>query len=308
MPTPSRERQPQDEVTGHPAPAPSAGTDGVAARILALQRTAGNAAVAGLLQRKFYEKTDKGEYVWHAEDPTGDWEDTEETTWWLLPIWRYPVYQRAQPAVTTPDATSATKKKRRPRAKQKKAESVTADAPTSEPKSAPEPPAVTAPPVTAAAEPDDDEGEFTTPKSKREKQAEAASRADVPGLRRTIDRHTGEPDEILTSFNRLFNGMSAQGMLALGNLQSAYRAGSDGATGFSVEVTIPGLANWVIHMHCDADGDMATGPNPTHYKRVTERGALGVSIALTPRQIAGLIPDAAARRQKAVDRRLVPAR
>jgi hypothetical protein len=296
------EKQPR---TPAPAQAPLASE-----HILALQRGAGNRAVSGMLQRKFYEMTDQGEYVWHPEEPGPEWTDLGETTWWLWPIWWYPVYEKAKakPAEATETVAAGKKKKRRkPKAKAKPAPEGEAKAKAEA--EAPPPPAVTEEPE-AEAEPEavvDDDVGFETTKSKKEKRDAAALAANVPALQAAIDGHTGAPTAILETFNRLFNASSAQGLLALGTLHSAYRAGSDGAYGFSVEVTIPGLANWVIHMHCDPDGDMASGPNPTHYKRVTDRGALGVSIALTPRQINGLIPNAAARRAEAVRRHLVPA-
>ena len=32
--------------------------------------------MSGVLQRKFYEETGSGSYVWHAEDADEEWEDT----------------------------------------------------------------------------------------------------------------------------------------------------------------------------------------------------------------------------------------
>jgi hypothetical protein len=55
-------------------------------------------------------------------------------------------------------------------------------------------------------------------------------------------------------------------------------------------LSLPPLRNWVLHAHCKPDGAIAGGENATHYKRKGQEGALGVSIALLPKQIAALLP------------------
>jgi hypothetical protein len=286
-----------------PEAAPSTTPEPSAAALLALQRSAGNAAVSGMLQRKFYEKTDSGSYVWHAENPDEQWEDTGGTTWWLMPFWRYKVYKKAAgppPLVAdealdtgeaaeeeeTETAETTTTHKRRRRRKKKPA---AASAPEEEliPTTA-EPPTVT----TAPEEEQEDDDGFTAVKSKSAARKEAAANVDVDAVARAIDAHTGEPTRILETFNRMFNGLDAQSLLRTGAITDAYISSYDRGRGFSVEITIPRLNNWVLHAHLRRDGSLQDGDNAVHYKRTTQRGQLGVSIALLQKQIDALLPDA----------------
>jgi hypothetical protein len=293
------------------APAqPSAREHPSAHALLALQRSAGNAAVSGMIQRKFYERTDSGSYVWHGENADAQWEPTGETTWWLMPFWRYPVYKKAggppplvaDEVLDTGEAveeeeeeqaaeTAAAPTKRRRRKKKK---SAAAAAPEEEliPTTA-EPPTVTTAPEEEEQEEEDDDG-FTQVKSKSASRKEAAANVDVDALARAIDAHTGAPTRILETFNRMFNGLDAQGLLRTGAFSDAYVSRYDRGRGFSVEVTIPRLNNWVLHAHLHRDGTLQEGDNAVHYKRASQRGDLGVSIALLQKQIDALLPDAAA--------------
>ncbi|HWM11454.1 MAG TPA: hypothetical protein VNO82_19000 [Solirubrobacteraceae bacterium] len=278
--------------------------------VLALQRSAGNAAVSGVLQRKFYEKTGSGSYVWHGEKPDDQWVNTGETTWWLMPFWRYPVYQHAStlPALAPdeeleteeqeaeePEAeeqaasTPATKKRRRGKRKKKGAAApvdAIVEAATTQP------PAVTEPPEEEAEQQQEEDDGFQEVKSRSAAKKEAAANVDVNALATAIDAHRGPPARILETFNRLFNGLDAQSLLQTGAITSAYRSSYDRRSGgFSVEVTIPPLQNWVLHAHLRRDGTIQPGENATHYKRTTDRFELAVSIALLQKQIDALVPD-----------------
>jgi hypothetical protein len=88
-----------------------------------------------------------------------------------------------------------------------------------------------------------------------------------------------------------------QGRETTGTIVSSYTTSFDRARGgYSIDVEIPDLAAWVIHAHLDSEGALVPGENAVHYKRLSELYSLGVSIALTPRQIGILLPDQATRR------------
>lgn len=144
----------------------------------------------------------------------------------------------------------------------------------------------------AALPPVLDEG-FTEVTSRKEKQHRAHREFDLGQLRRQIDAHRGAPSAISETFNQFINGSAAQGGIAPGAIVAAYQTSAErGKPRFSVEVTIVGLNNWVLHAHLDGTGNVAPGKNPIHYKRVSQRGDVGVSITLSPAQIRALLPPA----------------
>jgi hypothetical protein len=266
--------------------------------LLALQRSAGNVAVGRMIQRKFYAESGGGTYTWHPEalDP-GQWEDTGKTTRWLL--WNYPVYRPRQKAPEG-GGDDAEKTKRRRRRKRKAPAAVQQETATTElveaDDEAVEDETETAGPEESppqVMQPEDDGG-WTDVRSRGAVRAEREMARDVDALAVIIDGHAGEAAEIGATFNQLFNARVRQGLEVEGTITSSYTTRFDrGRGGYSVEVTIPGLANWVIHAHLDSTGALAPGENAIHYKRGAERFTLGVSIALTPRQIGGLMPDEA---------------
>jgi len=146
------------------------------------------------------------------------------------------------------------------------------------------------PSVTLSAE---DLAGFETVLSSKEKKSKAHINFDLPALRQTVDSHTGAPQLIQETFNQLINGSIAQGEGVLGAITGKYRTAAERLsprTKFSVSVSIPQLANWEIHVHCEQDGRTAKGTNPLHYKRAVDRGELGLSVPLTVKQENLLIP------------------
>jgi hypothetical protein len=109
------ERAPAEQAAPRPA---RASRSAAGHPLLALQRTAGNRATTRLLQRRFWELTPDGSYVWHDEDPDAAFEpvrdpggSTERYGRWY-DLWSYDVYQRhngGTPAVSgpTPQAVAA---------------------------------------------------------------------------------------------------------------------------------------------------------------------------------------------------------
>lgn len=280
--------------------------------LLALQRGAGNAAVGRMLSR-FYSREADGKLHWQ-DNKTYDatqWEHTGWTSWMLIP---YRVYERTKlPALVRDEVLEAPKKagkgRRGPRGKKS---TTGAAAPVTEPierdvtEEEAEEPTDVAQELPEGAEQeetppqvlDDDGGGWEEVRSAGAVRAEREMARDVDGLARIIDAHGGEPGAISETFSQFFNASVRQNLEVEGTIVGAYttrdeRAAADGR--YSIEVTIPGLTAWVIHAHLTAEGELARGPNPIHYKRLSELGSLGVSIALTPRQVGAMLPDQATR-------------
>jgi hypothetical protein len=268
--------------------------------LLALQRSAGNAAVGRMLARKFYAEAEDGSYVWHPEAvDESQWEDTGKTTrGWL---WTYPVYRPKPKAAENGQDGAATKSKRRRRKPKQKAPAETVATPdlVEEDEEAVEDETEVAGPEEtppAVIHPEDDGG-WATVKSARAIKAEREMNRDVDELADVIDAHEGEAAAIGVTFNQFFNARVRQGRETTGTIVSSYTTSFDrGRGGYSIEVEIPDLDAWVIHAHLDSQGALVPGENAVHYKRLAEVYSLGVSIALTPRQIGILLPDQATRR------------
>ena len=286
--------------------------------LLALQRSAGNAAVGRMLSR-YYTREGDGTLLWRTEPYDKNvWERTGWTTWKLIP---YGVYERKFPELVADDVLdvpekSAKKTRRGGRGKKKKtATTARATEPieqqTAETELEEEPTEENDEPTEAETRSDppsrleDDDDDWTDVRSRGAVKAERDMARDVDALAGIIDAHTGAAAQIGTSFNQLFNARVRQGLEVEGTITSSYTTSFDrGRSGYSVEVTIPGLANWVIHAHLDATGALVPGENAIHYKRSAERYTLGVSIALTTRQIDGLLPDEGTRaRWRTTERR-----
>jgi hypothetical protein len=67
------------------------------------------------------------------------------------------------------------------------------------------------------------------------------------------------------------------GIIRPGQINQVYRTTYDGTTGFSVEVTIIGLPNTVIHSHCHGDGRPKADSDATHWKAKGVKYDLGKS-------------------------------
>jgi hypothetical protein len=253
---------------------------------------------------RFYSREGDGKLLWR-ENTTYDatqWERIGWTTWNLIP---YGVYERTLPEPAAEEVLEAPEKtggptrrrgrRRRPPATgQPAAELVEQEVPDE----ADETPAELAGQEAPPQELEDDGGGWSDVKSSGAVRAEREMARDVGGLARDIDAHEGDPQAIRETFSQFFNARLRQGLALEGVIVSAYttraeRLAADGS--YSIEVTIPGLAGWVIHAHLVAGGGLAEGANPIHYKRRADVGLLGVSIGLTPRQIAALLPDEATR-------------
>jgi hypothetical protein len=263
--------------------------------LLALQRSAGNAAVGRMLARKFYAEAEDGSYVWHPEAvDESQWEDTGKTTrGWL---WTYPVYRPKPKAAETAQSDAPAKSKRRRRKVKKLAPAETAAAPDlveQDEEAVEDETEVAGPEETppAVIHPEDDGG-WATVKSARAIKAEREMNRDVDELADVIDAHEGEAAAIGVTFNQFFNARVRQGRETTGTIVSSYTTSFDRSRGgYSIEVEIPDLDAWVIHAHLDSQGALVPGENAVHYKRLAEVYSLGVSIALTPRQIGMLLPD-----------------
>jgi hypothetical protein len=174
-----REQELRDEPVLEPrAPAPH--------QLLALQQSAGNRAVTGMLQRQFYEHADDGTYIWHPEKADQNWAFYGETTYWLLPFWRYPVLERAQPIPVTSTVTEEEKPSKRKRPKRKK-KAAPQPEPEAEVHTTAPPPPVTVAPTEESEEEEDDDAGFTVVKSKDEKR----QRPGAPRARRVQQRLPG---------------------------------------------------------------------------------------------------------------------
>ena len=294
----AEEHQEPEPHGPEPVPHPPAHADPpAAAALLALQRSAGNAAVGRMLARKFYAESDGGKLVWHPEalDPAL-WDDTGKSTSWLL--WNYPVY-RPKPSAAEAEQQAAPARKKRPRRTKKKpaavTEAATPELVEEEPEDVVEDESEAAGPEETPPAVVDDDG-FVTVKSARAEKADRDQAADTAALAKQVDDHAGAPAAILETFNKLFNARVAQGLAVEGTIVESYTSSYDRKrAGYSIEVTIPSLANWVVHAHLESDGTVAPGENATHYKRLVDKHSLGVSIALLPKQLAALLPDEATR-------------
>ena len=298
---------PATPATAARAPVAGGPPDGLSALLArAVQdRACGARGTIGgpLLQRKFWERTADDSYVWHAEDPDGRYRQVLDVSGQGVrysrwhDIFSYDVYEAA-PAAEKP------KRKRKPK--------------KTKPKPSPTPVI-----ESASDEVDDDSveaeddvsfvwingkrvvvlrpsassvttstgsGAWELVESESAIKEKKALEVDIDALADEIDDHEGSPGAIRERFNTLFNALVAQGEAQEGTILNAYRAKSDRPAGFSVAVTLPPLRNWVLHAHCKPDGAIAVGENATHYKRTSQEGALGVSIALLPKQIAALLP------------------
>ena len=269
--------------------------------LLALQRSAGNAAVGRLIARKFYAVAEDGSYVWHPEAvDESQWEDTGKTTrGWL---WTYPVYRpRAKAAANGQTETAKKRRKRKPKRKAPEEAVATPDLVEEQDEEAVEDETEVAgpeetPPGVIHPE-DDDGGGWATVKSAGAVKAEREMNRNVDELADVIDAHDGEAAAIGVTFNQFFNARVRQGRETTGTIVSSYTTSFDrGRGGHSIEVEIPDLDAWVIHAHLDSEGALVAGDNAVHYKRLAEVHSLGVSIALTTRQIGILLPDEATRR------------
>jgi hypothetical protein len=298
-----RVREPAEEA---PAPAiPVAAPQAPAvAQVLALQRSAGNAAVGRMLSR-FYIDNGTGSPTWEAGEPGSEYEATGKNHRWFF--WDYPLYAKKADEPTGPGKNADKNRKKRERAKANKANKAVEDdvledetpeqedeqpveqAPVAEkPKPKPKP--------IVQQEPEDDGG-YVQKKSKaamKKEQRSAFTPEEVTELVRQVDRHAGEPKDISEAFNQLFNILEAQGQLANGALADAYVSNDDVGVGFSVEISIPRLGNWVAHAHLDATGKVIADENATHYKRAAQKYDRGVSVSLSRRQVMALMPNAAA--------------
>lgn len=268
-------------------------------------RASGTRGPAGvsLLQRKFWERKEDGTYVWHPEEPDGSYRAVLDVTgqgvrygrWHDL--FSYDVYEAA-PVAEKP------KRKRRPKKTKPSPERVvdsSADKYERNDESVEAEDDVSFMWVNGkrvlVLRPSGPPGANSTgtggwkhvesESAIKEKKAQAV---DIDSLADEIDDHVGTPGAIRERFNTLFNALVAQEEAQEGTILNAYRAQSDRPAGFSVAVTLPPLRNWVLHAHCKPNGAIADGENATHYKRTSEEGAVGVSIALLPKQIAALLP------------------
>ena len=258
-----------------------------------------------LLQRKFWERTEDDTYVWHPEEPDGSYRPVLDVTGQGVrysrwhDVFSYDVYEAA-PVAETP------KRKRRPK--------------KTKPKPSPEPVldsgadeldedddsveaeedvsfiwvngkrVVVLRPSASSGAKSTDTGGWELVESESAIKEKKALAVDIDSLADEIDDHEGSPAAIRERFNTLFNALVAQDEAQEGTILNAYRAKSDQPDGFSVAVSLPPLRNWVLHAHCKPNGAIAVGENATHYKRTSQAGALGVSIALLPKQIAALLP------------------
>ena len=290
-----REEQGAEETErqGEPEPAPA---DPHA--LLALQRGAGNAAVGRVLSR-FYTKEADGSLFWRKEPfDKNVWERTTWTTWNLIP---FGVYERKVPELVADEVLDTTKKKRRRGPRKKKVTAETAEQQTAETEleeertdEADEPTAAETQADPPARMEEDDGGGWTEVRSDTAVRDERDQNADIPTLVAAIDAHEGDPAGVSDRFNGLFRACKAQGLPLLGAIADAYTTSFDrGRRGYSIEVTIPFLPQWVVHAHLNQDGTIAPGDNATHYKRRADRHLLGASITLLPKQIAEMVPDEA---------------
>ena len=90
--------------------------------------------------------------------------------------------------------------------------------------------------------------------------------------------------------------LEAAGVIRLGNFNSAYHTSFDG-DGYSVEFSIDGLPDVVIHVHCTKEGAPKDGENASHWKPKSGKFTPGVSHPIT-----------AAVRNKLIDRSVLKPR
>jgi hypothetical protein len=76
--------------------------------------------------------------------------------------------------------------------------------------------------------------------------------------------------------NMTLENLLATGMIARGQFNKKYRTSWDTQGGFSVEYTIKGINNIVIHAHCSAGGTPKPG-NGSHWKYKTQKFSPGAS-------------------------------
>ena len=141
--------------------------------------------------------------------------------------------------------------------------------------------------------------EWATVSSRRDTRHEVHESFSIAALAQSIERDGGAPVAIAETFNQFINALDAQNIVRSRTIVSSYTTQDDRRkSGFSVEVALPLLQNWTLHVHCKGtDGSTAAGENPIHYKRKNDQFSKGQSIRLTGRQETMLIPPSAERLQ-----------
>jgi hypothetical protein len=97
----------------------------------------------------------------------------------------------------------------------------------------------------------------------------------------TERQHTTQEFEAVkgndTNASAKLDELADHGVIRSGGLAQKYTSSWDTGGGYSVEYTVLGIPQIVIHCHCDSSGSPKSGANASHWKLKTEKFAPGTS-------------------------------
>lgn len=124
------------------------------------------------------------------------------------------------------------------------------------------------------------------------------STADLNDMADHLDALECDSPGVEAEFADLMGALAIQRRATTGRVRDAYHTTSDSLSGYSVEITLPWLDNWVLHVHCNRDGSTASPKgrgSPAHYKRRRDVFDPRRSLGLTETQARWAIPAASVR-------------